>query len=67
MIVASRRLRRDATLQIIEYEGETMVTKIWDNPAVSSIQVDLPQNPLRFLNVYVIVAPEQKLLIDTVH
>lgn len=42
-----------------------MVTKIWDNPAIFNIQVDLPQNPLRFLNVYVIVTPEQNLLIDT--
>lgn len=42
-----------------------MVTKVWDNPAVFSIQVDLPQNPLRFLNVYVIMTPEQNLLIDT--
>ncbi len=30
-----------------------------------SIQVELPKNPLRFLNVYVIVTPEQNLLIDT--
>ena len=42
-----------------------MVTKVWDDPVIYSIQVDLPQNPLRFLNVYVIVTPEQNLLIDT--
>lgn len=42
-----------------------MVTKVWNDPAIYSIQVDLPQNPLRFLNVYVIVTPEQNLLIDT--
>lgn len=42
-----------------------MVTKVWDDPAVFSIQVDLPQNPLRYLNVYVIMTPEQNLLIDT--
>lgn len=42
-----------------------MVAKIWGNPTVFSIQIDLPQNPLRFLNVYVIVTPEQNLLIDT--
>ena len=42
-----------------------MVTKIWDNPAVFSIQIDLPNNPLRSLNVYVIVTPAQNLLIDT--
>lgn len=42
-----------------------MVTKVWDNPTVFSIEVDLPQNPLRLLNVYVIVTPEQNLLVDT--
>ena len=39
--------------------------KVWDDPVIYSIQVDLPKNPLRFLNVYVIVTPEQNLLIDT--
>lgn len=42
-----------------------MVTKVWDNPAVYSIHVNLPQNPLRNLNAYVIITPEQNLLIDT--
>lgn len=42
-----------------------MVTKVWENPSIFSIQVDLPQNPLRSLNVYVIMTPEQNLLIDT--
>lgn len=42
-----------------------MVTKVWNDPAVFDIQVDLPQNPLRYLNVYVIMTPEQNLLIDT--
>lgn len=42
-----------------------MVTKVWDNPDIFNIQVDLPQNPLRFLNVYVLMTPEQNLLIDT--
>lgn len=42
-----------------------MVTKIWEDPKVFSIQVELPQNPLRSLNVYVIATPEQNLLIDT--
>lgn len=42
-----------------------MVTKVWNSPTIYSIQVDLPQNPLRNLNVYVIVTPEQNLLIDT--
>jgi len=42
-----------------------MVTKVWEGPDIFSIQVDLPQNPLRDLNVYVICTPEQDLLIDT--
>lgn len=42
-----------------------MVTKVWNEPAVYSIQVNLPQNPLRNLNAYVIMTPEQNLLIDT--
>lgn len=42
-----------------------MVTKVWENPDVFNIQVELPQNPLRSLNVYVIETPEQNLLIDT--
>lgn len=42
-----------------------MVTKVWDAPAVYDIQIDLPQNPLRTLNVYVIATPEQNLIIDT--
>jgi len=42
-----------------------MVTKVWENPDVFNIQIELPQNPLRSLNVYVIATPEQNLLIDT--
>lgn len=42
-----------------------MVTKVWERPEIYSIQVDLPQNPLRSLNVYVIRTPEGNLLIDT--
>lgn len=42
-----------------------MVTTIWESPKVFCIQVELPQNPLRSLNVYVIATPEQNLLIDT--
>lgn len=42
-----------------------MVTKVWENPSVYSIHVDLPQNPLRNLNVYVIATPDQNLVIDT--
>ena len=42
-----------------------MVTKVWERPEIYSIQVDLPQNPLRSLNVYVIRTPAGNLLIDT--
>ena len=42
-----------------------MVTKIWDNPEVFNIQVELPDNPLRNLNSYVIRTPERSLVIDT--
>lgn len=42
-----------------------MITKVWDDPAVFDIHIDLPNNPLRSLNVYVITTPEQNLLIDT--
>ena len=57
------RDRRSAPL--LNQRDEFMVTKVWDDPDIFNIQVDLPQNPLRFLNVYVIVTPEQNLLIDT--
>lgn len=42
-----------------------MVEKIWDSPEIQRIYVDLPQNPLRLLNVYVIRTPERNLIIDT--
>lgn len=42
-----------------------MVTKVWKSPSIYNIQVDLPQNPLRSLNVYVIVTPTKNLIIDT--
>ncbi len=42
-----------------------MVTKVWENPDVFNIQIELPHNPLRSLNVHVITTPEQNLLIDT--
>ncbi|MCI8478713.1 MAG: MBL fold metallo-hydrolase [Oscillospiraceae bacterium] len=42
-----------------------MVTKVWDCPTVYQIPVDLPQNPLRMLNVYVICTPERNLVLDT--
>ena len=42
-----------------------MVTKLWENPDIFSIQVELPENPLRALNSYVITAPQGNLVIDT--
>lgn len=42
-----------------------MTTKVWDDPAVYDIQLELPNSPLRNLNVYVIATPEQNLIIDT--
>lgn len=42
-----------------------LVLKVWENPDIFNIQIELPQNPLRNLNVYVICTPEQNLLIDT--
>lgn len=42
-----------------------MVTKLWENPDIFSIQVELPENPLRALNSYVITSPQGNLVIDT--
>ena len=42
-----------------------MVTKILDTPEIWSIPVDLPQNPLRSLNVYVLRTPQAALVVDT--
>lgn len=42
-----------------------MVTKILDTPEIWSIPVDLPQNPLRSLNVYVLRTPQANLVVDT--
>lgn len=42
-----------------------MVEKIWDNPEIYCIPVDLPQNPLRALNSYVIKTGGKSLIIDT--
>lgn len=59
-------MRRGAPLYTINrFEGDIVVTKVWDDPAVFCILVNLPQNPLWYLNVYVIVTPEQNLVIDT--
>jgi len=42
-----------------------MVEKVWNNPDIFCIPVDLPQNPLKSLNVYVICGSERNLIIDT--
>lgn len=42
-----------------------MVTKVYDNPEIWSIYVDMPQNPLRNLNAYVIRSAGRNLIIDT--
>ena len=41
------------------------MTKLWENPDIFSIQVELPENPLRALNSYVITSPQGNLVIDT--
>lgn len=42
-----------------------MVEKVWGSPEIFCVQVQLPQNPLRNLNSYVIRTPERTLVIDT--
>lgn len=42
-----------------------MTEKLWDDPEIYHIPVELPGNPLRNLNSYVIRTPEQSLVIDT--
>lgn len=42
-----------------------MIEQIWDTPAVFRIPVELPQNPLKNLNVYVIRNAKSSLVIDT--
>ena len=42
-----------------------LLTKVLDNPEIWSIQVDLPQNPLRNLNAYVIRTQNGNLVVDT--
>lgn len=42
-----------------------MTEQVWSNPNIYCIQVGLPQNPLRNLNVYVLSTPERNLIIDT--
>lgn len=42
-----------------------MVTKLWDEPEIWQIDVELPQNPLRNLNCYVLRSRGQSMVIDT--
>lgn len=42
-----------------------MVEKIYDHPEIYRIDVDLPENPLKYLNCYVIKVGEESLVIDT--
>lgn len=42
-----------------------MVSQVWDHPVVYCIPVELPHNPLRVLNSYVIQTPERNLILDT--
>ena len=42
-----------------------MVEQVFDRPRIWRIPVELPQNPLRTLNSYVIETPEQNMIIDT--
>ena len=42
-----------------------MVEQIWKEPQIYRIRVDLPDNPLRWLNVYVLRSGVQSLVIDT--
>lgn len=42
-----------------------MVEKVWENPEVWRVFVELPKNPLRLLNAYVIRDGDRSLVIDT--
>lgn len=42
-----------------------MLTKVLDTPEIWNIQVELPQNPLRNLNAYVIRTKDSSLVVDT--
>lgn len=42
-----------------------MVTKVCDTPTIYRIEVPLPNNPLKYLNSYVIKGRERSLVIDT--
>ena len=42
-----------------------MIKKIYSNPDIYTIDIPLPNNPLKNLNCYVIKTPEKNLIIDT--
>ncbi len=42
-----------------------MLKKVLDKPEIWRVQVDLPQNPLKYLNCYVLPRGEHPLIIDT--
>lgn len=42
-----------------------MVEQIWNDPQIYRIRVDLPDNPLRWLNVYVLRSGGRSLVVDT--
>lgn len=42
-----------------------LIERVWEEPAVYRIPVELPENPLRTLNSYVIKTPGGNLVIDT--
>ena len=42
-----------------------MIEKLFDKPEIYRVFVELPQNPLKMLNSYVIKTPEENLIIDT--
>ena len=42
-----------------------MIQKVYTNPDIYRIQVELPDNPLQYLNSYVIKGETRNLVIDT--
>lgn len=42
-----------------------MIEKVFDKPQIYRVFVELPQNPLKMLNAYVIKTPDENLIIDT--
>lgn len=42
-----------------------MIRKIYENPDIYQIKVELPDNPLRYINSYVLNEGERPLIIDT--